>query len=424
MILIAMLAATALTCQELDESTLMLSRVRRRMSEAVEQMTNFTCLVTLERSSRSGLSKPWLRNDTVRFEIVNVEGRELFAWRGQDQFEKGSIQSLLPYGVVSTGEYALHARAVFIDGFSRITFAGKEVVNGREAIRWNTVVPLYGSGWRIGNRGRRVLTGSHGSFWVNPATLDVIRMETRADDLPPDFANTAATTWTDYSRVQLGSRNALLPQTAGLVLDEKSGKQNMNLLQFSHCRQYVTESTISFTDSAPVAAPGPSKPTNVELPAGLVLSLRLATQVDSRISAVGDSVDAVAISEVRQGGKVVVPVGATFHGRVRRIEKRQGPPPQYAVGLEFSELELDGRRILFFGVLERLDPTPKEFRRIATTGVFEYQGLPDSTQSYNIPEVPGVATMIFVGRDFSIPEGTSMFWRTGKVTLSRPKNAR
>jgi hypothetical protein len=53
------------------------------MAEVLAQATNDTCLVTMERASRSSPRKPFTRADTVRFEIANVAGCELFAWEGE-----------------------------------------------------------------------------------------------------------------------------------------------------------------------------------------------------------------------------------------------------------------------------------------------------------------------------------------------------
>lgn len=362
----------------------------------------------------------------MRFEIANVAGRELFAWEGEGRFEDQSIGAALPYGVVSNGEYTLHARAVFTDGYATIHFVGREVLNGQDALRWSFVIPLFGSGWTISNRGRHVRAGSHGSFWVDPKTLDVMRLDMHADDLPVDFANTAAATWIDYGRVQLGSRDVLLPQTAGLLLDEKSGKrklkQNLNLLVFSHCRQYSADSRVSFDAGKAIPdMPGRATTKEMELPAGLVLSLRLSTPIDSSTTAVGDRVNAITTAEINHG-KIIVPAGAAVHGRVRRMEKREGPPVQYALGLEFSELELNAQRIRFFGALERLEPAVKGLREIAGVGPVEYRGSPDSeAQIYNVPDIPGVATLIIDGARFNIPAGATMIWRTGKVKWSRPK---
>jgi hypothetical protein len=412
---VTLFCCVAACSQDLPDSVLTLAHVKQRMSGMLAQTTNYTCLVTMERASQSAPNKPFRRLDTVRFEIANAAGRELFAWAGADRFEDQSIQTALPYGVSSTGEYALHARAVFTDGYASMQFAGRD----HDALRWNFVIPLFGSGWTISNRGRRIRTGSHGSFWVNPKSLDVTRLEMYADDLPPGFANTAAFTWIDYARIQLGSRDILLPQTAGLVLDERPAKRNLNVLAFSHCRQYSAESSLSFdAGKAPSLSPPPSSTgKKQQLPSGIVLTLQLTTPIDSRTTAVGDPLTAITTSDVNH-----IPKGANVHGRVRRIERREGPPVQYALGVEFSELECNGRRVLFFGSLESLDPALKGLRGIVGAGTIEYQGSRDSDiQIYNIPEIPGVATLLIHATGFDIPQGTMMTWRTGKLKSNRLK---
>ncbi len=420
--LIAMLPSVALAFQEQTDPVLLLAKVRAQVSEALRQTSDYTCLATMERSSGSTPRRSWKRVDLVRYEIASSGGREFFGWRGQTQFEETSAKAVLPYGVVSNGEYALHARAVFTDGYSTIRFAGPSTLNGQPAIRWNFVIPHFGSGWYVSYNGRRVRTGSHGSFWTNPATLDLLRIEMYADDLPADFGNTNVATWTEYGRVQLGSSRALLPHTAGVFLRERSGKQNLNLLEFSHCRQYTARSRIYFSPNENVStakSPRSAKrtaATEPELPPGLTLDLRLAAPILSTNAVVGDTVEAVSASDAVLRGAVAVPAGTVFYGRVRRTELREGNPPQFAVGLEFSELRLNGERIRFFGTLVSVTPEIKGLRQIKHRGVFEYRPSSNAVaQIYDLPDVPGVATLIFVGPSFEIPRGSIFTWRTGKL---------
>jgi hypothetical protein len=106
-----------------------------------------------------------------------------------------------PLSAITKSRHNLHARAVFTDGYSKIEFAGREALNGRDALRCKYIIALLGSGWTISNRGLHVRTGAHNAFWVDPKTLDVMRLDMHTDHLPPDFANTAAVTRIDYGRV-------------------------------------------------------------------------------------------------------------------------------------------------------------------------------------------------------------------------------
>jgi hypothetical protein len=63
----------------------------------------------------------------------------------------------------------------------------------------------------------------------------------------------ASTSGVLYARMQIGSSNVLLPQSAQLAVVNLDGTELRNEIKFSGCREYVAESTVHFGD--PVAPP-------------------------------------------------------------------------------------------------------------------------------------------------------------------------
>jgi hypothetical protein len=398
----ALVSIAACHGDDLPESVIQLARVKAKMKDLLEHLPDYTCVVTLQRATRSPRADDFKTTDTVRYEIAQSGGRELFAWPGARRFEAQSLNGAIHGGVISTGEFALHARAVFTDGYANFKFAGHEMLNARDALRWDFDIPLSGSGWTIRYVTRTARVGSRGSIWIEPDTLDLKKLEIQATGLPPDFPNTAAVSWVEYSRVMIGTRETLLPQTAALTLDEARGSRNRNVLEFSHCRQYIGESTISFyTTEKNEAKPAEPPAAEVRIPEGLVMRLQLVTAIDSERAAIGDPIEAALVSDVQHRGRVVFRSGTIVRGRLRRIEQRSGLPRQLAVDLEFNSIGMDGQRARFFGNLVRVDSRVPGLRAIAR---------PPQYEVFHVPKVPGLATLIFEGSGVHLPAGMMMTW--------------
>jgi hypothetical protein len=140
---------------------------------------------------------------------------------------------------------------------------------------------------------------------------------------------------------------------------------------------------------------------------------------------VGDLITAALQSEVRYRGKSLLPKGALFKGRIRRLEKYSASTSQFILGLkfsehfivalEFSEVEFHGHRARFFGQLKRIAPVPGLSTILSVSRSKAKIGrLTSETENLYIREVPGVATFFIEGTRFRLPEGLQMLWQTIK----------
>jgi hypothetical protein len=80
----------------------------------------------------------------------------------------------------------------------------------------------------------------------------------------------------------------------------------------------------------------------VVVPAGTELQVRLKSKVSTGESKPNEPVEAVVISPVMIGGKVVVPLGATLVGKVKEVQLATKPDERAALDLTFSQLEAAG----------------------------------------------------------------------------------
>ena len=62
---------------------------------------------------------------------------------------------------------------------------------------------------------------------------------------------------------------------------------------------------------------------SIEIPADMMLDIRLTTEVDSETSAVGDQVTATLDQKLTVRRRAPVPEGATLAGRILRLERQR-----------------------------------------------------------------------------------------------------
>lgn len=384
-------ASSALACcafqADLPRDVVLLSRIRRNVQEALAHLPNYTCLESIERSTRSSASHRFKHVDSVEIEVAHVGNREMFARPGAHAFDAAHPSEVVGSGLTTSGEYATQLRSIFESPATTFTWEGEENLNGRRGLRYGFLLPVSASEWQIRRGQESAMVSTRGSFWADAASLEVFRIDVQAGDIPSGFPARDVANRIEYANMRIGDSETLLPQTAEFVATEPDGRQHRNITQFSHCRQYLGESVISF--GAPTVSYGTAKSVEILIPAGLGLRVRLENEIDLAKASVGDLVRARVVLPAVKGG-AVVPKGAVLKGRLRRLERSS----HIVVGLEFTELEFENKRAQFFGRLESIEASP---------GVRRAPG--------RSPEPPGVATLV-VSEGSKLPRGLTTLWQT------------
>ncbi len=413
-VLILLLLASAAAAQDHFDRVLQLARTRQKMAQLLTHLPDYTCLATAERSVQKAGRANFNVIDTLRYEITHAGGTELWSWPGAKKFEDKPVASMIQSGTISEGEFSLHARSVFINGYANVKFAGAEDLAGHHTLRWDYNVPMFASGWTIGTNGRSAPAASRGSFWADADTLEVVRLEVRSEGLPLDFPVSSAVNTIDYARVRIGSSNILLPQTARLYLEHSSGERRRNLTEFSHCRQYSGTSAISFETEPSTTRNEPAEPaktTEISLPTGLRVPIRLKVRIDSAKAVAGDLVEGIIDADLNEHQRVLVPKGSLITGRLRRMEKYSDPSPYFLLSIEFDDIEFPAHHARFFGSFKNLEsevPGFSWFLSYATsTSVYTV-----TRETEHLPAVPGVGTFFMQGQAFRLPQGMRMVWQT------------
>jgi len=206
---------------------------------------NYTCLETIERARRTP-PLDFMPAGTVRLEVSMVAGKELFAKPGARSFEDRDVASLVPSGAIGTGMFATFARDLFVKGKGTVRYKREENLGGHASVRYDFRVKKQESGLKLQVANISAMVAAKGSFWFDPVSLDLIRLDVYGENMPDDLHLDEAVTRTDYARIHIGDSNALLPQRSELRMTYYSGVTYRDVIEFSNCREYRAESTINF----------------------------------------------------------------------------------------------------------------------------------------------------------------------------------
>jgi VWFA-related protein len=214
---------------------------------------NYTCLETIDRAKRTPPLRDFIPIDKTRLEVSVVGGKEMFARPGAHSFDDKDVTSLVTDGLIGSGMFAGLARTLFVKDKGTLRYKGKENMDGHASVRYNFRLTRQESGFNVEVNKRLEPLGFKGSFWFDPATLDLLRLEANADALPVELNVEEASIRTSYARMHIGNSDTLLPKRSELTVTYLSGATYRDAIEFYGCHEYGSESKINF--DAPSAKP-------------------------------------------------------------------------------------------------------------------------------------------------------------------------
>lgn len=365
-----------------------LGRIQAHMRDILTRFPDYTCLQTIERSQRLAKSRRFQMVDTIRLEVALVQGKEMFAWPGAGKFDDREIGRIVG-GTIGNGNFALHARAVFLGLPPAFEYEGEVDYARGKAHRYRFHVPRRLSGYTLRSGQLQGVTGYKGWFESDTRTLDLIRLEVEADDIPEHLPIKAARDRMEYARVLIGERDFLLPKSSELVLADDEGTESRNLTAFSGCRQYTGESVISFADPDPAAAPAPEAAVPVQLPDGLWLTVAFDETIQFDKAATGDQITGRVLENARWKGKTMVPRGAVVKGRLLGFKRYYGRMEFLRVAVVLTSVDFPGAHADIDAQIE------------------DISGLPGWTRT----AVDKQGIINISGSRLELPRGLRMVWR-------------
>jgi hypothetical protein len=410
--LVICLASLTIAGQDLAPDRILLARITDRQRSRLEQIPNYTCLETITRFHKTVRRGDRLRPlDTVRLEIVYSDRREWFASPGDRSFTETDPSTFIASGMMGNGLFATALHNLFVSNVAIFTPAGREPVAGRPAVRYDFRLPRSVNKHHVSLPLGDGMIGEEGSFWADPKSLELLRMDSRAVEIPFSLPLDRLEISIEYVPTRIGELEVMLPDHAGARLLESSGEENYDRFDFSHCRAYHTSSSIRYDPPSPPTAETPSvatpAPAETRIPALLMVAIDLKTPITEH-DIVGSLIEARVAAAVRHKGKVLIPEGAPVRGRIRRLE-RFTEGVRFAVGLEFIEVEVRGEPVRFYADLLGIEKRTGVGKTVPE--ILQDRGRPIRSE-LTLPELPGVASFFVTGSSFTLPAGFRTVWRT------------
>ncbi len=243
---LAVLAWSAPQTGELPRWVLDLSRIKRHLKANFARLPNYVCAQTIHRYASTRKSPETRPLDVLRLEVALVGGRELFAKEGAGQFSEDDPSVFISQGSIGTGAFSQTASNLFVHDAGRTTGFQEERDGGKPVFRYDYDIPQMLNPMKMSWGSVSAWVGERGSYWVDPETLDLLEIENNATDIAPELGIMDAYTIIKYAKVRIGESDVLLPASAEMVMTRFDGTRTRNVTEFSSCREYSTESRISF----------------------------------------------------------------------------------------------------------------------------------------------------------------------------------
>ncbi len=197
--------------------------------------------------------------DTLQLEVALVGGKELFAPKGAAQFQTDDPTAFAPEGLIGSGDFSATPLILFVHDAAWISVPSEAALSGRKPLRFEFEVPVQSGAYHVQSRGVKASVGVRSAFWVDPQSLDLLRVEERRVDLPRDLNIRDAVTTIVYTRTRIASSTPLLPHSSESIVTDFSGGRQRNVTEFSGCREYHSESVVHFNEVVPNPPPAPKK---------------------------------------------------------------------------------------------------------------------------------------------------------------------
>jgi hypothetical protein len=292
-------------------------RIVEHMARTLAVQPNYTCLEAMERWVTPKNGKRTLQ-DRVRFEVALVDGKEMFAWPGAQKFEVTDLSTMLPGGLVDSGDFAIQVHELFDGKSATFSSLPEEQIPDSPFTRLDFSVPAQRSGLVL-NQSKEG-AGYHGQLYIDPVSLDPRRIHIVVE-VPPKLGIRAAVRELSLARVPIGASDFLLPQSSDVSMTRPDGVEFSNHIEFKSCRQFTGDSVLTFDDPATLPTPVNAPIREITVPAGLNFQVRLEEGFDLTDRAVGDPIRVKLDSDLKSNGSVLFAKGAKVEGRISRLTR-------------------------------------------------------------------------------------------------------
>ena len=386
------------------------------MSQEQQRLPDLVCAQTMERFNRLSNTQAWNKVDVLNLDVAVVGDQEMYGRAGARQFYRQPLDQIVGRGFVSTGRFGLFFRQILDRSAAQYRYQGLKERDGKPAHEYDFDVGPEKSNYRLRSGSVEAPVGYQGTFWVDSTSLDLLRLEVQAFDIPEKLGLQEAKTTVVYSQVSLDDVRFLLPVSSTVTIITTDGLESLNRMKVTSCRRYRAEATMK-DDVAEAAAQTPPAATSRSEAAeqdslqGQVIEVALDEPLEPGSARPGQPFSGTLARELRIGERIAVPRGAAVRGEVAEIEARSQPFVSYMIGLQLNEIDLGGRTLLLTATMESAGPAAgliRQSKRIEPT----FQARSGPKMNVLVKKVQqGAGFLEWDGRRGPVPRGFKMKWR-------------
>ncbi len=407
----------------------LLVEVRRKIAESTSRMPRYLCTETVERrKSQLGSGSNWdkpcsetiaaivghskrlrlLSADRLRLDVAVIDRNEIYSWVGEGKFGDQSLSQLVKIGLTANGSFGSFLTAIFESPATTFSYKGESPADGRRVLAYEFRVGALDSSYHLSNVRISQTVPYSGSFTVDPETLDLLKLELHADDIPGAMNYCGVSNALDYTKLRMNDLDFMLPSEATTQVIRVDGSMAENRTVFSGCHQFLGESKLLF-DDAPAAgatvASAERRPT--EIPAGLTFDIGLTEKIDPATMAAGDPIKGTLVNAIQiPGSAITIPQGTVLNGRISLLEMDYSDWGALEFSVKWESLEWDGSLQPLRLLLEAAVPGT------AKTPDVNIKRVRANDSGGRIDPAIGHFQFPAVKKNYQIPVGFQSRWRT------------
>jgi hypothetical protein len=237
-------AVCTVQSQSADPPDGLFQRVKARMAAHLAQLPNYTCHETIQRMLRA--RGDFRHLDTVELDVAFVGQQELFSRPGEDKFGEQPVEKLVSGGTIGNSALGSHIDVVFSQDAAEFKYVGECKKDGRKALRFDLRVPMERSTFWVKRNGQSGRAGYEGSVWVDAETLDLVRVDIKANRIPNNIGVRLVEESMHYKKLTIGNSEFHLPGRSELTATDDMGHATVNLIELTGCREFAAESVVRY----------------------------------------------------------------------------------------------------------------------------------------------------------------------------------
>jgi len=414
--------SAALIAQQVDPTELLV-HAAQLLADRAKRLPDYTCVQTVDRLYFKRRRHTYVprscdqilsldphtlaveSTDRLRLDLKVSQGLEVGSWVGLP-FTQRNIFEMVGGGPYGTGMLGAFISDIFSAGGATYTYAGLEKQSDRTVAVFRFQVPASASHYQVKAGANWVATAYSGSFWLDPKTAELHRLEVQTHDLPPETDACEAVTTVDYEKSRVGTGEFLLPSRSSLLMVMQDESETESTAVYAGCHEYHGESTIHFDQVPGSVAPAKDASPAAPLPPGLTFTLAFTAPIDTDTAAAGDVIAAKLRHPIRdpKSKAALAPAGAHVTGRIVQLQHWLSEPWRFKVSIMLESVEFGGQSRPLYAKIVR---------------------IPSMLESIAVPP-PGqpawVAAFLFPTekKRYRVPAGYESTWITIEAPDKRP----